>query len=216
MRACIRCRASRAAGSRDAIGLQVGERGDQRQRVRHPVIDLAQQQFGTVPRLADLPLRGLGLAPEPLLRQGRMNGLAQQFAIMAVDVLPHIVGGTRLQGGHRDPRIVRSGDVDHGYVVGGLAQPRHDVEAGLADQVVVERQRVERLGRQQAQALVAGFGMPHRDALRRQGACGPAARGRHRRRCRERESDRPCQSVAGTCITDRNRPSWRMAWAKLS
>ena len=199
----------------DGVGLEAGERSDQRQRVGDAVIDLVQQQFGAVAGFADRALGFLRLGLQPLLLQGGADGRAEQLAEVALHVLPDIVGGPGLERRDGDARILGAGHVDHRQVDGDALDLGQHVEARLVGQIVIERDGIEFFAGQEREPFVARTDVPDTNAVRRQRALHQPADTRivvdvedpdliHR------------QSVAGTCITERKRPSCWMALAKLS
>ena len=174
-----------------------------------------QQQFGAVAGLADRALGFLRLGLQPLLLQGGADGRAEQLAEVALHVLPDIVGGPGLERRHGDARILGPGHVDHRQVDGDALDLGQHVEARLVGQIVIERDGIEFFAGQEREPFVARTDVPDTNAVRCQRALHQPANTRivvdvedpdliHR------------QSVAGTCITERKRPSCWMALAKLS
>ncbi len=86
-----------------------------------------------------------------------------------------------------------------------------------AGHIVIDRDQVEGLAARECDALGTAFGNRHRIAMARERARGEPPQPRIVIDIQDRRwggSVHP--SVSGTWITDRNSPSWRIAWAKLS
>ena len=130
-------------------------------------------------------------------------------------ILPDIVGGAGLERGNRDARVLRARHVDHRHVDGDALDLGQHVEAGLVGQVVIEGDGIERLGGQQREPFVPGGDMPDADAVRRERALHQPADTRIVVDVEDPDLIH-LQSVAGTCITERKRPSCWIALAKLS
>ena len=86
----------------DRLGLHADQRGDQRQTVGDPVVDLVQQHFGAVPCFANLALGAIALALQPRGFDRLADRAAQQLEEFIADGLCDIVGGARLERRDRD------------------------------------------------------------------------------------------------------------------
>ena len=187
------------------------------------MVDFAQQHLAlggerrvAVARGVDL---GFGLVAGPLhfgLPQRAVDGDLKQRNEIAPDVLDQIVGGAGLQRGDGDRRILRGRDEHHRRRV----RDRHDLlqrlQAVEAGHVLIERDDVDAALREPRQPLLAVRRVNDLEAGPRQAAIdqpGEAGVVVDIQQCR-----RGLVHVAagGTWMTEKNRPSWRMALAKLS
>ena len=216
---------------------------DDLERIAHAVVHLAQQQralggqrLEPVAGGADLLLgRLVGLADAHVLDRA-VERRAQKLDEVALDFLDDIVGRARLQGGDGNAAFLGAGDVDHRRGIGEGADGGQRLQPVLAGHEMVQRhgldvallQQGETLrpaGRQRHVVAHAGELAPHQAPeagivvdiehaharLRRPGVGrglqggGLASVGHH------------CSYFAsGTWMTEKNRPSWRMALAKFS
>ena len=200
----------------DGVGLHPHERRHQGEAVGDPVVDLAQEQLGPVARLAHLGLGPLLLPAGAVLEHRGRHRLGQQFAEVALEVLPDVVDRAGLERGDGDAAVLRAGDVDDRRRVGQRPDARQDVEAGLARHVVVEGDDVEALRGDAGEPGLPVGRMLHRAAPRRE-------RATHQPRqpgivVDVEQADRVAHrhALSGTCITEKNSPSWRIALAKPS
>ena len=191
--------------------------------VADAVVDFAQQHlaFGGQRRVAvargvDL---GLGLVAGLLnfrLPQRAGDGDLKQRNEIALHILDQIIGRACLQRGDGNRRILRGGDEHHRRRAGDrqyLLQRLQSVEAG---HVLVERDGVDAALRQPVEALLAIGGMHDLEAEPRQAAVDQPGQRRvvvDIQQCRRRVGH---VAAGGTWMTEKNRPSWRMALAKLS
>ncbi len=224
----LRGRSENAAccGVRELGGLQAEQRRDELEAVADAMIDLPQhdrllggERLEPVERGAQLLLRGGLLAPQPLLIQCAVDRRREQFQEHALDVLEHVIGGALPQRGDGDARLLRRGHEDDRRHRRHRTQRAQHVKTVATGHVVVERDHVEMLG--------AGERDPRGPVRRhRDGVPDPFEMLLHQARDSGIVIDvedthhvggREHRHVgSGTCITERNRPSWRIAVAKPS
>ncbi len=141
------------------------------------MIDFLEHQLGPVARLQHRTVGGLLGRPELLLFDGAGDGFGQQFAEVALDVLPDVVDGAALEGRDRHAAVLRAGDVDHRWRLRQLHQPLQHLQAGLARHVVVEGDDIEAALQDLGHADVAGGGVDHVVAGARQRPLDQAGEG---------------------------------------
>ena len=208
---------------RRRIGLQVQQRGDDLQRVADAVVDLAQQHFAlgcerriAIARGMDF---GFGFVAGLLkfrLAQRAVDGNLEQRDEIAPDILDQIVGGTRLQRGDGDRGILRGRDEHHRRGIRDLQDLLERLQAIEAGHVLIERDDVDAALGEALQALLPAGGMDDLEAVPRQAAVDQAGQRRvvvNVQQCRRGVVH---AAAGGTWMTEKNRPSWRMALAKLS
>ena len=203
----------------DRLLLEEDKGSDQRQRVGHAVVDLAQQRFRPLARFAHLALHHVLATPHPVLLDGRVDGVLQQLQENAADVLDDVVGRACLQRGDGDAPLVAAAGVDHRGRIGQGADLVQDFEPFPAGHEMVQRHRVEAARAQQRQAVVAALRQGDVVTLARERALHQAAECGVVIDVEDRYGRRPpdvCHGTSGTCMMERNRPSWRMAWEKVS
>ena len=205
------------------IGLQMQQRGDDLQRIADAVVDLAQQHLAlggergvAVARGVDLGLGVVAGLLNPRLPQRAVDRDLQQRDEIALYVLDQIIGGAGLQRGDGDRGILRGGDEHHRR----RARDRHDpfqrlqpVEAGHE---LIERDDVDAALLQAGQPLGAARGMHHLEAEPRQAAVDQPGEPRIIVDIEQCGHWSGHVAADGTWMTEKNRPSWRMALAKLS
>jgi hypothetical protein len=88
---------------------------------------------------------------------------------------------------------------------------------------MVNRDQIKGVLLREGKPFGTALGNGHDEAMSRQGTRREPAQARVVIDVEDRRSgarfggcDHPWPSASGTWITDRNRPSWRIAWAKLS
>ncbi len=208
---------------RARIGLQVQQRGDDLQRVADAVVDLAQQHLAlggergiAIARGMDL---GLGVVAGLLqlrLPQRAVDRDLQQRDEFALHVLDEIVGSAGLQRGHRDRGILRGGDEHHRRRVRDRHDPFQRLQTIEAGHELIERDDVDAALAQALQPGGAANGMHHLEAEPRQTAVDQAGEPFVVVDVQQRGHRGTHGAAGGTWMTEKNRPSWRMALAKLS
>ena len=189
------------------------------------MIDLAQQRFEPGVAGAQLVF-GRGLVA---LERGAFEHLAErtgeQIEEIGADRLHDIIRRARFQRSDRDPPFLRAGDVHHRGHARQDAQPLERLEPVHSRHVMVDCDQIEgpaffERGLRQRDALGAAFGDRQRITVARERPHGEAAQAGIVVDIEDRGasglSHHPSGSISGTWITDRNRPSWRIAVAKLS
>ncbi len=81
----------------------------------------------------------------------------QQLEKLVAAILHHIFVGAGFQRGHRRARVHVAGDIDDRRADFARTETRHDVEAGFADQRVIERDDVDVARRDTGDHLVAAL-----------------------------------------------------------
>ena len=186
------------------------------------MVDLAQQQFRPVPGGAHLGLGPFLVPPHRLGPQGGADRLGEQLPELALEVLPHVVGGPRLEGGDGDAAVLRAGDVDHRRRIRQGADRRQQVEAGLAGHVVVQGHEIDAAGLEPGEArrpvggVLDGVAAVREGPLHEAGETGIVVDVEDAEAGPGRPSWSGCHGVSGICMTEKNRPSWRIALAKPS
>lgn len=194
----------------------MGQARHQGQAVGDAVVHLAQQHLGPVAGGAGLFLGPLLGAAQPMGLDRLLHGLGQQLAERAVDVLPDIVDRACLQRRHGDPAVLRPGDVDDRRGIGQGQDLRQQVEPGLARHVVVQRDDVDAALQDAGDAGRAIVCMLEGEPARLQRALHEAREARVVVDVEQAWSVGHGQSISGTCITAKNRPSCRIALANAS
>ena len=132
------------------IGLQMQQRGDDLQTVADAMVDLAQQHLAFGGKCCVAVARGVhlglgivaGFADHRLLQRA-FDGDVEQGDEIAERVLHQIVGGARLQRGHRDPGVLRGGDEHHRRRARDFQDPRQRFQPVEAGHVLVKRDDVD-------------------------------------------------------------------------
>jgi hypothetical protein len=186
------------------------------------MVDLAQQHlaFGgqcrvAITRRAHLGFGGvLGLAnARAVQRPGDRH--RKQRDELALGVLDEVIGGAGLQRGDGDAAVERGRDEHHRRGVLDRADARQRLQPVQARHVLVERDHVDAALADARDPGLAVGGMLDVETLPLQPALHQP---RERGIVVDIESGwcLVAHAAGGTWMTEKNRPSWRMAWAKFS
>jgi hypothetical protein len=204
------------SGIGDGRGLQPDQRGDERERVADAVVDLAQQHLGAVARLADVLLRGGRFPGERRLRHRAFQSGMQELEELFAGVLRHIIGCAGLECRDRHAEIAGPGHVDDRRRILQRSELLKEVQAGAAGHVMIEADRVDAALLQALERRGGVWRMlddkspAMQDFLDEAGETGVVID--------VKDADVPfCHQIgSGTCMTEKNSPSWRIALAKPS
>ena len=199
------------------------QRRDDLKRIADAVIDLAQEHLALGGQCREPVARGvnLGLGLVTRLADRRLPDRAvdrrmHQRNKLALRVLDEIVGGTSLQRSNRDLTVLRGGDEHDGRRTRHVHNPLQRLQPIEAGHVLVERDHIDPTLRQPCKAGFAIAGMLHGKPQSRQPALHEPRQTGIVFNIEQRGQGGCHELTCGTWMTEKNRPSWRIALAKLS
>jgi hypothetical protein len=206
------------------IGLQMQQRGDDLQTVADAVIDLAQEQFSLGRERGKAVARGmhlrLGLVAGLLqtrLLECTVGGDLQERDEIVLDILDQIVGRSGFQRRDRNAGILRGRDEHHRRSIGNGQNALQRLEPVEARHVLIQCDDVDAALHDPLQALGAALCVQHLEAAEpRQAAFDQTGQRLVVVDIEQRGNFGGHSAAGGTWMTEKNRPSWRMAFAKLS
>jgi hypothetical protein len=205
------------------VSARYQKRRDQLQRISDAMIDLAQQHgalggklLETVALLAQFCFGRLLSAAHAHGVGGTGERCQQQRDELAGHVLQHIIEGAGFQRCDGDRGILFTGDDDDGRMVRYLMNELQCADTVEPRHMVVERHHIEFLPLETFDRGEAVLHRDHLDAMGIEPALNQAAEPRFVVGVKDFFWHASSQAVAGTWMTEKNRPSWRIALAKLS
>jgi hypothetical protein len=126
-------------------GVQSQQRGNNRQAVAAAMIDFTDQEgpflrqgFEAIARDPDLRFGRLFASPRRRRRNRRAESMQQERPEVAAHVLDDVVGGSSPERRHRDGRLRRGREIDHGGRLGQLPDRGENVQPVLVGQMMIE------------------------------------------------------------------------------
>ena len=189
---------------------------DDLQAVGDAVIHFAQHRLKLGNRFVQALFCAIFFGQDAACIKRLVDRLAQQIEKIVAGGFDDIVGRTGLERADRDVGFVRPGHIDHGRRLRQLHQRGQYFAAVLARHVMIKRDQIERMGLRQRQPLCTAMRhgdsktQPFEFALSQRGQADVVIDVQNAR------SGVGHYVLSGILMTERNRPSLRIASEKLS
>jgi hypothetical protein len=109
----------------------------------HQEFSFLRQGFEAVARRPHLLLGHLSGSPRRRRRNGRAEGVQQERPEVAAHVLDDVVGGSGPERRHRDGRLRRGREIDHGQRLGQLLNRGENAQPVLVGQTMIENDDID-------------------------------------------------------------------------